>query len=170
MKSRILTLRIFGLVLFLNPMGIISLEAAAAFVENENSQINPTVAILVETILTLNHCRKIGKGLIRCCEQLLYIQLISHIETKKPIFNNLQYFSKKPLEIVKEKEWNDLSEEKWKTKLHGISQGEVKWKALWMRATSCLMSCGQRQWVPLIGITRYVSYAPILVVRQLGGI
>jgi hypothetical protein len=74
------------------------------------------------------------------------------------------------LEIVKEKEWNDLSEEKWKTKLHGISQGEVKWKALWMRATNCLMSCRQRQWVPLIGITRYVSYAPIFVVRQLKGI
>jgi hypothetical protein len=73
MKSRILTLGIFRLVLFSNPMGIISLEAAAAFVENENSQINPTVAIVVETILTLNHCRKIGKGLIRCCEQLLYI-------------------------------------------------------------------------------------------------
>ena len=31
------------------------------------------------------------------------------------------------------------------------------------------MSCGQRCWVPLVGITGYVSYAPALVVRQLGG-
>jgi hypothetical protein len=31
------------------------------------------------------------------------------------------------------------------------------------------MSCGQRRWVPLVGITGYVSYAPALVVRQLGG-
>jgi len=31
------------------------------------------------------------------------------------------------------------------------------------------MSCGQRCWVPLVGITGYVSYAPTLVVRQLGG-
>jgi hypothetical protein len=40
---------------------------------------------------------------MRCCEQLLYIWLISHIETKKPIFNNW-WFNKKPLEIVKEEE------------------------------------------------------------------
>ena len=32
-----------------------------------------------------------------------------------------------------------------------------------------LMSCGQRHCVPLVGITSYVSYAPTLVVRQLGG-
>jgi len=31
------------------------------------------------------------------------------------------------------------------------------------------MICGQRRWVPLVGITGYVSYAPALVVRQLGG-
>jgi len=31
------------------------------------------------------------------------------------------------------------------------------------------MSCRQRCWVPLVGITGYVSYAPALVVRQLGG-
>jgi len=31
------------------------------------------------------------------------------------------------------------------------------------------MSCEQRHWVPLVGITGYVSYAPALVVRQLGG-
>ena len=31
------------------------------------------------------------------------------------------------------------------------------------------MSCGQRRWVLLVRITSYVSYAPTLVVRQLGG-
>jgi len=31
------------------------------------------------------------------------------------------------------------------------------------------MSCGQRRWVPLVGITGYVSYAPTLVVRQFRG-
>jgi hypothetical protein len=36
----------------------VSLEAAAAYVEYENTQINPMVAILVETILILNHCRE----------------------------------------------------------------------------------------------------------------
>ena len=89
----------------------------AAFIEYKNSQINPTVAILVEIVLTLTYYRKVGKGSIRCCEQLLYIWLIRHIETKKLIFNNLWQFSQKPLEIVKDEGWKDLSEEKWKVKL-----------------------------------------------------
>ena len=33
-----------------------------------------------------------------------------------------------------------------------------------------LMSCGEKPWVPLIGVMRYISYAPALVARQLGGI
>jgi hypothetical protein len=40
---------------------------------------------------------------MRCCEELLYIQLISHIETKKLVFNNFCWFNKKRLEIVKKK-------------------------------------------------------------------
>ena len=128
------------------------------------------MVILAETIQTLNHCRKVGKGAMRYCEQLLYIWLISHIETKKPIFNNFWWFTQKLLEIVKEEEWKDLNEEKWKAKLQRISQGKVKWKASWMRAINCLISCGPRQWVPLVGITGYVSYAPALVVKQFRGI
>jgi len=32
------------------------------------------------------------------------------------------------------------------------------------------MNYGHRRWVPLKGVTRYVSYAPVLVVRQLEGV
>ena len=32
-----------------------------------------------------------------------------------------------------------------------------------------LMSYGKRRWIPLVGIIGYVSYAPALVVRKLGG-
>jgi len=49
-------------------------------------------------------------------------------------------------------------------------EGEVKWKAPWMRVTNYLISCGQRLWVPLMGVTKYVSYASVLVVRQLRGV
>ena len=67
-QERLIALGIFGLVLFPSQTGLVSLEAAAAYVEYENTQIN-----LAETILTLNHCRKTGKGAMRCCMQLLYI-------------------------------------------------------------------------------------------------
>jgi hypothetical protein len=109
-NGRILALEIFELVLFPNLIGIISLEAAATFIENENTQINPTIAILAKTILRLNHCKRVFNGTMRC-EQMLYIWLISHIETKKPIFNNFWWFSNKPLKMVKKEEWKDLSKE-----------------------------------------------------------
>jgi hypothetical protein len=31
------------------------------------------------------------------------------------------------------------------------------------------MSCGSKIWVPLIGVTGYISYTPVLMARQLGG-
>jgi len=101
-NNRILTLGIFKLLLFPNLNRVISLKAAVTFIKYKNSLINPTVAILAETIPTLNHYRKIGNKALRYCEQLSYIWLISHIETKKPIFNNLWWFSKKQLKIDKE--------------------------------------------------------------------
>jgi len=61
-QERLIALGIFGLVLFPSQTGLVSLEAAAAYVEYENTQINPVAVNLAETILTLNHCRKTGKG------------------------------------------------------------------------------------------------------------
>jgi len=91
-RDRLIALGIYGLVLFPNLIGVISLEDAVVFVEYENTHVNPVTAIFAETFLTLNHFRKIGKGAIRCCTQLLYIWMVSHIETKKPIFNNFWWF------------------------------------------------------------------------------
>ena len=98
-NGRILALGIFRLVLFPNLIRIICLEVVATFIAYKNTQINLIMMILVKTILTLIHY-----------EQLLYIWLISHIETKKLVFNNFWWFSKNPLKIVKEEEWKDLSE------------------------------------------------------------
>jgi len=106
-------LGIFGLVLFPSQTGVVSLEAAAAYVEYEKTQINPVAAILDETIFTLNHCRRTGKGAMRCCTQLLYIWMISHIETKKLVFNNFWWFTQRPLKLVEEEEWGDLDNQGW---------------------------------------------------------
>jgi len=82
-KERLIALGIFGLVLFPSQTRVVSLDAATTYIEYENTQVNLVAAILVETILTLNHCRRTGKGAMRCCTQLLYIWMVSHIEMKK---------------------------------------------------------------------------------------
>nr|XP_034889980.1 uncharacterized protein LOC118030067 [Populus alba] len=169
-RDRLIALGIYGLVLFPSLKGVISLEAAAAFVEYENTHINPTTAILAETFLTLNHFRKTGKGVARCCIQLLYIWMVSHVETKKPIFNNFWWFNQKPLKIVEKEEWGNLGDQGWMKKLQELPNSNFNWKAPWVKSVDVIVSCGQKCWVPLIGITGYVSYAPTLVIRQLGGI
>jgi len=141
------------------------LEAAAAYVEYENTHINPVAAILAETILTLNHCRRTGKGAMRCCTQLLYIWMVSHIETKKLVFNIFWWFTQRPLKLVEEDEEGDLDNQGWVDKLEGLPNSDFKWRAPWVMTVEVLMSYGQRRWVPLVGITGYVSYAPALVVR-----
>jgi uncharacterized protein YqhQ len=100
----LIALGIFGLVLFPNQTGMVSLDVTTAYVEYENTQINLVAAILAETILTLNHCRRTRKGAMRCCTQLLYIWMVSHIKTKKHVFNNFWWFNQRPLKIVEEEE------------------------------------------------------------------
>jgi len=167
---RILALGIFGLILCPSTTGIISLEAANLFVEYEKTKINPSAAILAETFLSLNHCKKAGKGSMRCCVPLLFIWLVSHMESKTPLFRNFWWFNQKPLELFVSSEWENFSEDDWRVKLQELPQSNFIWRAPWMKNVACLMGCGKKPWVPLMGVTGYVSYAPALVARQLGGI
>jgi len=34
--------------------------------------------------------------------------MVSHIETKKPVFNNFWWFTQRPLKLAEEEEWGDL--------------------------------------------------------------
>jgi hypothetical protein len=95
--------------------------------------------------------------------------MVSHIETKKPVFNNFLWFTQRPLKLVEEEEWGDLDNQGWVDKLEGLPNSDFKWRAPWVTAVKVIMSCGQRRWVLLVGITGYVSYAHALVLRQLGG-
>jgi len=71
--------------------------------------------------------------------------------------------------LVEEEEWEDLDNQGWIDKLEGLPSSDFKWRAPWVTTVKVLMSCGQKRWAPLVGITGYVSYALALVVRQLGG-
>jgi hypothetical protein len=87
-----------------------------------------------------------------------------------PILKNFWWFDQKPLELFISEEWESFSEDDWRVKLQRLPLSVFNWKAPWMRNMASLMSCGKKPWVPLIGVTGYISYAPALVVRQHGGI
>ena len=142
-----IALGIFGLVLFPSQTGLVSLEAAAAYIEYENTQINLVAAILAETILTLNHCRRTEKGAMKCCTQLLYIWMVNYIETKKLVFNNFWWFTQRPLKLVEEEEWGDLDNQGWVDKLEGLPNSDFKWRASWVTVVKLLM----KLWAKTLG-------------------
>jgi hypothetical protein len=72
-QYRLVAFAIFCLVLFPSKIRVTSLEAANAFIEYEHDRINPSFAILVETMLSLNHCKMHGKRAMRCCILMLYL-------------------------------------------------------------------------------------------------
>jgi len=168
-RYRLVAFAIFGLVLFPSEIGVISLEAASVFIEYERDRINPSSAVLGETMLSLNHCRTHGKGAMRCCIPMLYLWIISHIETPRDIFNNFWWFDLRPLKVTMDETWKNWDEKAWIDKYAVLPRSNFKWKAPWMNNAICTMSCGSKIWVPLIGVTGYISYAPALVTRQLGG-
>jgi hypothetical protein len=86
-RYRLMAFATFGLVLFPYEIRVLSLEAANAFMEyKQNQMINPYAASLAKTMLSLNHCRMHEKGAMRCCVPMLYLWIISHIETPRYIF------------------------------------------------------------------------------------
>jgi hypothetical protein len=102
---------------------------------------------------------------MRCCVPLLFIWLVRHIETETLIFKKIWWFDQKPLKLFILKEWENFPKDDWKVKLQKLLLSLFNWRAIWMRNTTSLMSCGKKLWVPLIGVTRYISYAPTLVAR-----
>ena len=47
-----------------------------------------------------------------------------------------------------------------------LDPAHITWKAPWMTLRYMLFDCGNKMWVPLLGLWGVVSYAPILVCRQ----
>jgi len=60
-------------------------------------------------------------------------------------------------EVSRRRRWGDLDNQGWVDKLEGLPNSDFKWRAPWVTIAKVLMSCGQRHWVPLVGITGYVS-------------
>ena len=65
------------------------------------------------------------------------------------------------------KEWpKDQTREQWVAALLSLDPAHITWKAPWMTLKHMLFGCGNKMWVPLLGLWGVVSYAPILVCRQ----
>ena len=72
----------------------------------------------------------------------------------------------RPLGLILNKKWNDLDEKAWVKKYQAPFQSNFRWKALWVSSSTYLMSYSDKAWVPLIGLTGYISESPFLVTNS----
>ncbi|KAJ9170401.1 hypothetical protein P3X46_018511 [Hevea brasiliensis] len=162
-----LALGIYGLILFPGPLGIITCSTVEVFWAVERQEVNPIPAILAETLLTLTYCRQQGKGSIKCCSQLLYLWIISHmcpVETKGLTW----YLDQPPIEKMTRLIISPKNEQQWREQILSINSHDYCWRKLWPSGQSVLINMGGNQSVSLIGVTGYTSYTPALVMRQFG--
>ncbi|KAJ9176907.1 hypothetical protein P3X46_012171 [Hevea brasiliensis] len=165
--SMTLALGIYGLILFPGPSGIITRSTVEVFWVVEKQEVNPIPAILAETLLTLTYCRQQGKGSIKCCSQLLYLWIISHmcpVETKGLTW----YLDQPPIEKMTRLVISPKNEQQWRERILSFNSHDYCWRKLWASGQSILISTGGNQSVSLIGVTGYTSYTPALVMRQFG--
>ncbi|MBA0880629.1 hypothetical protein Goshw_006057, partial [Gossypium schwendimanii] len=76
----------------------------------------PVPAILAETFLSLNACRRVGEGrFVRCAQLLLAWR-------------------------------DDISMEKWMAILQGLQEEDIEWRAPWLLPDEILYRCGDFDW------------------------
>jgi hypothetical protein len=73
--------------------------------------------------------------------------MVSHIKTKKLVFNNFWWFTQRPLKLVEEEEWGDLDNQGWVDKLEGLPNNDFKWRASWVTVVKVLM----KLWAKTLG-------------------
>ncbi|XWS50775.1 hypothetical protein CRYUN_Cryun12cG0117000 [Craigia yunnanensis] len=132
-----------------------------------DGQANSVPAIVVETIQSLNFCRREGKGDFIGCAQLLYIWIRSHFWGKCDMSIRFHMSNLVPIAEFCKKDWSrDQTREQWVAAFQSLDPAHITWKAPWMTLGYMLFGCGNKIWVPLLGLWGAVSYAPILVCRQ----
>jgi hypothetical protein len=125
-QYKLVTFAIFGLALFPFKSGVISFRRCKCVRGIWIWSNQPIYCNLVETMLSLNHYRMLGKGAMRCCVLILHLWTISHIKTPRDIFNNFRQFDLLPLKIIIYETWKNLDEKVWVEKIYYITVKQLQ--------------------------------------------
>ena len=140
------------------------------FFEQVQNHANSSLAIVPETIRSLNICRRKSSERFMGCLPMLYVWLRSHFRCEKSAFKKAYLPHSWPIKEFYENEWSiPKTKERWIAFLQIVSDMEIVWLTPWMPYVPLLYRCGDKSWVQLLGLWGAVSYAPLMVVRQLEG-
>ena len=143
---------VYGTLIFSQSPGYVD-AAVVDLIEQVDNQVNPVPAIIAETFRFLNYCRRNREGSFVGCAQLLYIWIRSHFWGKCEASLKFYMSIMIPVREFSQKEWpKDQTREQWVAALRDLDTTHVTWKASWMNQGSVLYGCGDKMWVPLLGL------------------
>ncbi|KAJ1399206.1 hypothetical protein SESBI_30483 [Sesbania bispinosa] len=164
--SRVLALTIYWQVLVLSALNIVDQIAIDVFFTVETKGRNPMPALLAETFLTLTFCQQKRKCKIRCCVQLLYVWIATHLFAGSRLSH-----STSPLKGLKGIHIQPRNEHDWGMEFEGARKELFRWICSWLeqiRNEEVIFSCGDFPNVPLMGPRGCITYTPTIVIKQLG--
>ena len=162
----IFALVVYGTLIFSQSPGYVD-AAVVDLIEQVDNQVNPVPVIIAETIRSLNYYRRNRESSFVGYTQLLYIWIQSYFWGKCEA--SLRFCISTMILIGEfcQKNWPKYqTREQWVAALRDLEPTHVTWKAPWMNQGYVLYGCGDKMWVPLLGLWGVVSYALLLVCRQ----
>ncbi|KAH1249609.1 hypothetical protein GmHk_05G012929 [Glycine max] len=156
----VLTVLIFGGVLFPNVDGLVDLAAIDAFLAYHNHKEYPVVAMLADLYDTFDRrCEKSNTRMV-CCTPALYVWLVSHLFCQEV---------RHACPLESHRSCTEKGGANWDQLLASKEGASVNWFPRWKEGrTGVLISCGGFPNVPLMGTRGCINYNPVLAIRQLG--
>jgi len=138
----VITMMIYEVVLFPRCDQFIDLAAIDAFMAYKHKRESPAVAILANTLHTLNVCYEKKNEKLICCLPVLFVWLVTNIfkrsnEAVCPIEDFKGCSIKKDLD--------------WQSYMASMGQSKVRWCPKWKNLTEMIWRCGDLPNVPLMG-------------------
>ena len=156
----VLTLLLFGTILFPNVDRLVDLVAIDTFLAYHHCKESPIIAVLADTYDMFNlRCEKSSARII-CCMPALYVWLVSHVfyhegRSVCPLQGHCLCFKK--------------GKANWEELLADMIGASISWFPRWKEGGArVLCSCEGFPNVPLMGTRHCINYNHVLAIRQLG--
>ncbi|KAL2327544.1 hypothetical protein Fmac_020971 [Flemingia macrophylla] len=160
--NKTLALIVFGTTLLPFHTDTVDHVAMDTFFDWDVHMRSPVLAILANTLLSVNICHQKQGKTLRCCSTLLYVWGITHFYASShmgTLPDPLRSFPKIPHRRRYAMEW--------KAEVEHWSIDHFSWICHWFHPGDILIRCGDHPSVPLMGLRGCLAYSPKVAVRQL---
>ena len=144
-----LALSMYRLIIFPRVIGHVEV-IVIDFFEQVQNHANPSLAIIAETIKSLNICRRKSDERFMRCLPMFYVWLQSHFQCETSAFTKPYLPYSCLIKEFCESKWpGPKTKEGWIAFLQAVSDVDVVWLTPWMPHVLLLYQCGDKHLVQL---------------------